>query len=71
MEVERGLSRNTTLEFERLIKVAQAERDKAREHQREADEESYRCGNAMKKFEEERDREKERANALAIDLAKA
>ena len=39
--------------------------------QRKAEEESWRNGNSMKKFEEARDAAKERANTLAVDLAKA
>ena len=51
-EAARLVSVNSTLELERLVKVANAERDKAQERQREAEDESKRCGVAMKWLDE-------------------
>ena len=69
-EAARNLSVNTTLEFERQIKAARTERDRALERQRDVDDELKRIGNSMKKFEEARDAAKNKADTLAISLAK-
>ena len=71
MEVERDLSRNTTLEFERLIKVVQKERDEALTRQREAEEAVARSLKSMKRYEDARDLMKNKADTLAVDLSKA
>ena len=71
MEVERGLSRNTTLEFEKLVKVARDERDAALARQREADEAAKKSFQSMKRYEDTRELFKNKADNLTVDLAKA
>ena len=71
MEVEQGLSRNTTLEFEKLVKVAWDERDAALTRQREAEESVKKSWQAAKKNEDSRDQFKNKADVLAAELSKA
>jgi hypothetical protein len=71
LEAHRHTSRNSALEFERLIQVANTERDQARTRQREAELEVERCGNSMKKFQDARDAARLTANDLARELEKA
>ena len=70
-EIARNLSVNTTLELEKLIKVARDERDEALKCQREAEEAAARSFKSIKRYEDARDLMKNKADNLAVDLSKA
>ena len=71
MEVERGLSRNTTLEFEKLVKVARDERDTALKRTHEAEEAAKKSFQSMKRYEDAREHFKNKADNFTVDLSKA
>ena len=70
-EAARVLSVNSTLELERLVKVANAERDKAQKAQKEAESLTLRSVHRAKKLEESRDTARSKATSLGIELGKA
>ena len=71
VETAQNLSVNTTLELERLVKTAWAERDEALGCAREAEEATKKSFQSMKRYEDARELFKNKADNLTVDLAKA
>ena len=69
-EAERRISRNSTLEFERLVAIAQGDRDKALECQRKAEEGLACQGVTLKKTQDTRNTAMEKVETLSINLLK-
>jgi hypothetical protein len=70
-EQERTISRNSALEFERLVNLARKERDDAVARQLEAEETARKGWEAAKKHEDSRDEFQNKADVLAVELSKA
>ena len=70
-EQEQTISRNSALEFERLVNLARKERDDAVARQVEAEENAKKSWKAAKKHEDSRDEFKNKADVLATELSKA
>ena len=69
-EQERTISRNSALEFERLVKLARQERNDAVARQLEAEESAKKSWKAAKKHEDSRDEFRNKADVLATELSK-
>ena len=70
-EQEQTISRNSALEFERLVNLARKERDDAVARQLEAEESAKKSWKAAKKHEDSRDEFRNKADVLATELSKA
>ena len=68
LEAHQYQSCNSTRELERLVEVANKERDLARTRQKEADDETERSANRLKKASDARDLAKMRADKLEVQL---
>ena len=70
-EQELTISRNSAVEFERLVNLARKERDEAVARQHEAEASARKGWEAVKKHEDSRDEFQNKADVLAVELSKA